>query len=65
MKVLKSEHEYRYDDFSKLQCGICKKKVWEAGREIISSLKLRCPQCKTMYSFEPIRWRVLADVPAE
>jgi phage FluMu protein Com len=65
MKILKSEQEYKYDDFSELQCGICKKKLWDQGQEIINNTKIRCPQCRTIYSFEPTRWRVLADVPAK
>jgi len=65
MKVLKSEKQYVYDDFRKLKCGTCKKKVWDAGEEITSSLKLRCPQCGTVYRFEPTRWRVLADTPPD
>ncbi len=65
MKILKSEHKYNYDDFSELQCGICKKKLWDQGQEIINNRKIRCPQCSTTYSFEPIKWRVLADVPEE
>jgi len=65
MRILKSEHEYKYDDFKALQCGICKKKLWDKGPEIISSSQIKCPQCSTVYSFEPRRWRVLADVPAE
>ena len=65
MKLLKSEQEYRYDDFQKLQCGICKKKLWDKGQEIINNIGLKCPQCSTIYNFEPIRWRVLAEVPEE
>jgi len=45
--------------------GICQKKLWDAGREKTTSLKLRCPLCGTFYSFEAIRWRVLADIPPE
>ena len=63
MKLLKSEQEYKYDDFRELQCGICKKKLWDKGREIINNIDIKCPQCSTIYSFEPTRWRVLADVP--
>ena len=63
MKVLKSEQEYKYDDFNELQCGICKKKLWDQGQEINDNMRIRCPQCSTTYSFEPTRWRVLADVP--
>ena len=65
MKVLKSEQEYKYDDFSRLQCGVCKKKLWDKGQEIINNKKIRCSQCGTVYTFEPTRWRVLADVPEE
>ena len=65
MKVLKSEHEYKYDDFRELQCGVCKKKLWDKGQEIINTTSIKCPQCGTVYSFEPIRWRVLADIPEE
>ena len=33
MKLLKSEQEYKYDDFRELQCGICKKSCGtKAGR---------------------------------
>ena len=62
MKVLKTEHEYIYEDFKALQCGKCKKKLWEKGQEIINNNSLQCPQCRTLYSFEPTCWRVLADV---
>ncbi|MBW2466839.1 MAG: hypothetical protein JRF02_06010 [Deltaproteobacteria bacterium] len=62
MKILKSEQEYTFDDFRKLQCSVCKKKLWDKRSEIVNSLKIRCPQCSTIYSFEPIRWRVLADI---
>jgi phage FluMu protein Com len=65
MKVLKSEQEYKYDDFRELQCGICKKKLFDKGQEIITNTRIRCPQCGTVYSFEPTRWRVLADIPAD
>ena len=65
MKVLKGEQEYKYDDFRELQCGTCKKKLWDKCREIISNTRIACPQCDTIYSFEPTRWRVLADVPGE
>ena len=63
MKVLKTEKEYVFDDFRELQCGTCNKKLWDMGQEIISKTKLQCPQCKTIYSFQPTRWRVLADIP--
>jgi NAD-dependent SIR2 family protein deacetylase len=63
MKVLKSEQEYIYGDFRELQCGVCKKKLWDKGQEIIKNTSIRCPQCGTTYSFEPTRWRALADVP--
>ena len=63
MKLLKSEQEYKYDDFRELQCGNCKKKLWDKGQEIINNTRIRCSQCGTVYSFEPIRWRVLADTP--
>ena len=65
MKILKSEHEYKYDDFRELQCGTCKKKLFDKGQEIITTTRIRCPQCGTIYSFEPTRWRVLADIPEE
>lgn len=65
MKILKSEHQYVYDDFRKLQCGVCKKKLWDLGQEIVNNSKIRCPQCGTVYSFEPTRWRVLADIPVD
>jgi phage FluMu protein Com len=61
MKVLKDENEYRYDDFRELRCGVCKKSLWEAGPEIIRNSKIKCPQCGTVYTFEPTRWRVLSD----
>lgn len=65
MKMLKSENKYIYDDFRELQCGVCKKKLWDKGQEINNTARITCPQCGTVYSFEPIRWRVLADIPAE
>jgi DNA-directed RNA polymerase subunit RPC12/RpoP len=65
MKVLKTEQEYIYEDFKALQCGICKKKLWDKGAEINKSSKIRCPQCGTFYTFEAIRWRVSADIPGE
>lgn len=65
MKLLKSEQVYIYDDFAKLQCFNCKKKLWDKGQEIINTSQVRCPECGTVYSFEPIRWRVLADVPVK
>ena len=65
MKILKSEQEYIFEDFKELQCGTCKKKLWDKGMEIINNTRIRCPQCGTIYSFEPTRWRVLADVPQE
>lgn len=65
MKILKSEHQYVYDDFKELQCGVCKKKLWDLGQEIVNNSKIRCPQCGTVYSFEPTRWRVLADIPVD
>jgi len=63
MKILKNEQEYKYDDFRKMQCGICKKKLWDKGQEIIITARLQCPQCSTVFNFEPTRWRVLADFP--
>ena len=63
MKLLKSEKQYVYDDFRAMQCGNCKTKLWDLGQKIIRSEKLRCPQCGTVYSFEPNRWRVLAEMP--
>jgi hypothetical protein len=48
-----------------LQCGTCKKKLWDKGAEINNSSQIRCPQCATLYSFETIRWRVLANIPEE
>ena len=65
MKILKSEQLYIFDDFRELQCGICKKKLWDKGREIVANTEIRCPQCGATYSFEPIRWRVQADIPEE
>ena len=65
MKVLKSENEYVYADFREVQCGVCKKKMFDIGQEIIKNTQIKCPQCSTTYSFEPTRWRVLADVPEE
>ena len=61
MKLLKNEQHYVYDDFRELQCGVCKKKLWDSGQEIINKAKLRCPACGTVYSFEPTRWRLLAN----
>ena len=61
MKILKTEQEYRYEDFHALQCGHCRKKLWDLGSEIIGSARIICPQCAAVFSFEPIRWRVLAD----
>jgi len=63
MKLLKSEQQYVYDDFKAMLCGSCKKKLWDRGPEIIRLEKLRCPQCGTVYSFEPTRWKVLAEIP--
>lgn len=65
MKILKSEQQYIYDEFKELQCGVCKKKLWDKGQEIVNNTKIRCPQCGTVYSFEPTRWRVLADIPLD
>ena len=65
MKVLKTEQEYIYDDFRELQCGTCRKKLWDRGLDITGTGRLQCPQCRTVYSFEPTRWRVLADIPAD
>jgi hypothetical protein len=62
MKLLKSERQYKYDDFRELQCGVCKKKLWGKGREIVDRSRIQCPRCGTVYSFEPTRWRVLADI---
>jgi len=61
--VLKDENEYTYGDFRELKCGVCKKILWEKGQEIISNSKIICPQCGTIYSFEPRRWRVLSESP--
>lgn len=63
MKVLKDENEYSYSDFKELKCGVCKKNLWEKGREIISNSKIICPQCSTTYTFEPTKWRVLSEGP--
>jgi hypothetical protein len=38
------------------------KKLWKKGREIISNARIKCPQCSTVYNFEPTLWRVLADL---
>ena len=65
MKVLKDEHEYIYNDFRELKCGVCKKNLWDKGQDIINNARIRCPQCGTIYTFEPIRWRVLSESPAE
>ncbi|MFC1844381.1 hypothetical protein ACFLZ5_06280 [Thermodesulfobacteriota bacterium] len=62
MKALKSEQDYKYADFQEMQCGICKKKLWNKGQEIINNTRIQCPQCSTVFNFEPVRWRVLADV---
>ena len=61
MKVLKDENEYSYDDFRALKCGVCKKGLWEAEQEIIRSLTIKCPQCGTVYTFEPTLWKVLSE----
>jgi len=61
MKVLKDENEYTYDDFRELKCGVCKKVLWETGGQIITHSKIHCPQCGTIYTFEPTRWRVLSE----
>jgi len=63
MKVLRTEQEYIYEDFRELQCGACRKKLWDKGREIIIRGSIRCPQCGTIYNFEATRWRALADKP--
>ena len=63
MKILKSKRQYVYDDFKKLQCEACKKKLWDRGPEIVDRQRLRCPQCGMIYSFEAIRWKVLAEKP--
>ena len=63
MKMLKSEQEYKYDDFRELQCSVCKKKLWDKGQEIITNNRIKCSQCSTVFNFEPTRWRVLVDVP--
>jgi DNA-directed RNA polymerase subunit RPC12/RpoP len=63
MKLLKSQKQYVYDDFKAMQCGGCKKKFWDRGPEIVRFAKLRCPQCGIVYSFEPIRWKVLKEIP--
>ena len=65
MKILKTEQEYIYVDFRELQCGVCKKKLWDQGPEIDVNQRIKCPQCGTAYSFEPTRWRVLADIPVK
>jgi uncharacterized Zn ribbon protein len=63
MKLLKTERQYAYDDFKAMQCSGCKKKFWDMGQEIVNSAKLRCPQCGIVYSFEPVRWKVLTEIP--
>ena len=63
MKVLKDESEYTYGDFRELKCGVCKKILWEKGQEIIRNSRITCPECGTIYSFEPRRWRVLSESP--
>jgi uncharacterized Zn ribbon protein len=65
MKTLKSENEYIYEDFKELECSNCGKKMFDMGQEIIAENHITCPLCNTVYSFEPTRWRVLADVPEE
>ena len=65
MKILKSEKNYKYDDFREMQCGNCMKKLWDRGRDILDNGRIKCPGCETVYSFEPIRWRVLADNPVK
>jgi len=65
MKVLKSGKEYVYDDFAKLQCSTCKKKLWDQGQIIINTSRLRCPECGTVYNFEATQWRVLAEIPID
>ena len=62
MKILKSGKEYNYEDLKRLQCGTCRKKLWDKGQEIVHSTLIRCPNCGTAYSFESIRWKVLADL---
>jgi len=63
MKVLKDETEYTFDDFRELKCGVCKKILRDTGKHIINHSKIRCPQCTTIYTFEPTRWRVLSESP--
>ena len=65
MKVLKNESEYIYDDLRELQCSVCQKKLWDQGPEVNRAGRIRCPQCGTVYSFEPVRWKVLADSPLD
>jgi DNA-directed RNA polymerase subunit RPC12/RpoP len=63
MKVLKDETEYIYNDFMELKCNVCKKILWDTGKQIVKNSKIRCPQCSTTYTFEPTRWRVLSESP--
>ena len=65
MKVLKNEHEYKYKDCVKLQCGHCNKKLFEKGQEVINDSRIKCPRCGTVYNFEPTLWRVLSDTPED
>ena len=40
-----------------------RKKLLGKGREVITTESLQYPQCLTVFSFEPTRWRVLTDIP--
>jgi DNA-directed RNA polymerase subunit RPC12/RpoP len=43
MKVLKDETEYIYNDFMELKCNVCKKILWDTGKQIVKNSKIRCP----------------------
>ena len=56
MKKLKDGLEYSYDDLKELRCGVCNKKIWDQAEEVSNYSQLTCPQCGTLFNFEPTRW---------
>jgi len=61
MKKLKDGREFAYNDLKELQCVSCGKKLWEQGEKVTNYGQLTCPQCGTLYNFEPTRWKVLSE----
>lgn len=58
MKTLKNEQKVEYPDLQELKCSVCNTRIWDQGPNVAKHGRVKCPQCGTLYLFEPTRWKV-------